>query len=176
MSLHPPAAGVCHPSAVQHSPQEVVNHLNTVLTSEGLLATLSATQWTAKNNLVITTGPAMMVRHLTSTSHLISNYLVTFLSTSQSPLPVQTRDNCKWACLLVNGIPIGASPTCGPYSFCYVRSVLTMLDLSGDRVAWRVKDDLVNVDTRPQQVRDRCEHWGEVHQAYASFYDLPYKG
>ncbi|KAH9026444.1 hypothetical protein EDB85DRAFT_2149173 [Lactarius pseudohatsudake] len=82
----------------------------------GHLATLSATRWTAKNNLVITAGPDTTVHHLTSASHLISDCLVTFLSTDQSPLPVQTSDNCKWARLLVNGIPTGASPTRGPYS------------------------------------------------------------
>ncbi|KAH9026127.1 hypothetical protein EDB85DRAFT_1893543 [Lactarius pseudohatsudake] len=72
-----------------------------------------------KNNLVVTAGPDMTVHHLTSASHLISECLVTFLSADHSPLPVQglqARDNCKWARLLINGIPNGASPTCGPYS------------------------------------------------------------
>ncbi|KAH8979526.1 hypothetical protein EDB86DRAFT_3088784 [Lactarius hatsudake] len=54
--------------------------------------------------------------HLTSASHLISDSLATFLSADNSPLPVQTRENCKWACLLINGIPTGASLTRGPYT------------------------------------------------------------
>ncbi|KAH9046226.1 hypothetical protein EDB84DRAFT_1629088 [Lactarius hengduanensis] len=97
-------------------PQEVVSHLNAILASEGHLATLSAARWTAKSNLVVTAGPDTTAHHLTSASHLISESLATFLSADHSPLPVQTRDNCKWARLLVNGIPTGASPTRGPYS------------------------------------------------------------
>ncbi|KAH9008755.1 hypothetical protein EDB84DRAFT_1566751 [Lactarius hengduanensis] len=116
LSLRLPVAGASHPLAVQRSPQEVVSHLNTVLTSEGHLATLSAAQWTAKNNLVVTAGPNTTVHHLTSASHLISKCLATFLSADHSPLPVQTRDNCKWAHLLINRIPTGASPTWGPFS------------------------------------------------------------
>ncbi|KAH9024334.1 hypothetical protein EDB84DRAFT_1440712 [Lactarius hengduanensis] len=116
VSLRPPVAGASHPPAVRRSPQEVVSHLNAVLASEGHLATLSAARWTAKNNLVVTAGPDTTAHHLTSASHLISDCLATFLSADQSPLPVQTRDNCKWARLLINGIPTGATPTRGPYS------------------------------------------------------------
>ncbi|KAH9015359.1 hypothetical protein EDB84DRAFT_1443492 [Lactarius hengduanensis] len=116
VSLRPPVAGASHPPAVRRSPQEVVSHLNAILASEGHLATLSTARWTAKNNLVVTAGPDTTAHHLTSASHLISESLVTFLSADHSPLPVQTRDNCKWARLLVNGIPTGASPTRGPYS------------------------------------------------------------
>ncbi|KAH9030054.1 hypothetical protein EDB85DRAFT_1891786 [Lactarius pseudohatsudake] len=95
---------------------EVVGHLNTVLASEEHLVTLSAAWWTAKNNLVVTAGPDTLAHHLTATSHLISDSLATFLSADQSPLPVQARENCKWARLLVNGIPTRASNTCVPYS------------------------------------------------------------
>ncbi|KAH9019263.1 hypothetical protein EDB85DRAFT_1896787 [Lactarius pseudohatsudake] len=116
VSLRPPVVGASHPPAVRRSPQEVVSHLNAILTSEGHLATLSAARWMAKNNLVVTAGPDTTAHHLTSASHLISESLATFLSADHSPLPVQTRDNCKWARLLVNGIPTGASPTRGPYS------------------------------------------------------------
>ncbi|KAH9011791.1 hypothetical protein EDB84DRAFT_1569516 [Lactarius hengduanensis] len=93
VSLRPPVAGASHPPAVRRSPQEVVSHLNAVLSSEGHLATLSAARWTAKNNLVVTAGPDTTVHHLTSASHLISECLATFLSADHSPLPVQTRDN-----------------------------------------------------------------------------------
>ncbi|KAH9032557.1 hypothetical protein EDB85DRAFT_2145465 [Lactarius pseudohatsudake] len=116
VTLRPPVAGATHPPAVRRSPQEVVSHLNAILTSEGHLATLSAARWTVKNNLMVTAGPDTTAHHLTSASHLISESLAMFLSTNHSPLPVQTRDNCKWARLLVNGIPTGASTTRGPYS------------------------------------------------------------
>ncbi|KAH9036501.1 hypothetical protein EDB85DRAFT_1888853 [Lactarius pseudohatsudake] len=116
VSLCPPVEGASHPLAVRRSPQEVVSHLNAVLSSEGHSATLSAAWWMAKNNLVVTAGPDTTAHHLTSASHLISDSLVTFLSSDHSPLPVLARDNCKWARLLVNGIPTGASPTHGPFS------------------------------------------------------------
>ncbi|KAH9011779.1 hypothetical protein EDB84DRAFT_1569540 [Lactarius hengduanensis] len=116
VSLRPPVAGASHPPAVRRSPQEIVGHLNAVLASEDHQVTLSAARWTAKNNLVVTAGPDTTAHHLTSASHLISDCLATFLSADQSPLPVQTRENCKWARLLVNGIPTGVSLTRGPYS------------------------------------------------------------
>ncbi|KAH9022702.1 hypothetical protein EDB85DRAFT_2186399 [Lactarius pseudohatsudake] len=116
VSLRPPVAGASHPPAVRRSPQEIVEHLNAVLAPEDHRVTLSAARWTAKNNLVVTAGPDTTAHHLTSASHLISDCLATFLSADQSPLPVQTRENCKWARLLVNGIPTGVSLTRGPYS------------------------------------------------------------
>ncbi|KAH9017037.1 hypothetical protein EDB85DRAFT_2155476 [Lactarius pseudohatsudake] len=116
VSLRPPVAGASYPPAVRRSPQEIVSHLNAVLASEDHQITLSAARWTVKNNLVVTAGPDTTAHHLTSASHLISDCLATFLSADQSPLPVQTRENCKWARLLVNGIPTGVSLTRGPFS------------------------------------------------------------
>ncbi|KAH9165560.1 hypothetical protein EDB89DRAFT_2076663 [Lactarius sanguifluus] len=116
VSLRPPVAGATVPQAVRCSPQEIVGHLNAVLSSEGHQVTLSATRWTAKNNLVVTAGPDTTAHHLTSSSHLISDSLATYLSADQSPLPVQARENCKWARLLINGIPTGVSLTRGPYT------------------------------------------------------------
>ncbi|KAH9160307.1 hypothetical protein EDB89DRAFT_2082031 [Lactarius sanguifluus] len=106
VSLHVPVAGATVPQAVHRSPQEIVSHLNAVLTSEGHQVTLSAARWTAKNNLVVTAGPNTMVHHLTASSHLISDTLMLYLSADQSPLPVQARENCKWACLLINSVTI----------------------------------------------------------------------
>ncbi|KAH9008881.1 hypothetical protein EDB84DRAFT_1446652 [Lactarius hengduanensis] len=114
----PPTSSRCHPPpAVRRSPQEVVSHLNAILASEGYLATLSAARWTVKNNLVVT----CWTRHDGAPSHLRLPPHLRIPRDSSSPpttlpLPVQTRDNCKWARLLVNGIPTGASPTRGPYS------------------------------------------------------------
>ncbi|KAH8999608.1 hypothetical protein EDB86DRAFT_2828229 [Lactarius hatsudake] len=116
VSLQSAVAGGPKPLAVCRGPQELVAHLNAVLASEGHSVTLSAARWTAKNNLVVTAGPDTTAHHLTSASHLISDSLVTFLSADNSPLPVQTRENCKWARLMINGIPTGASLTHGPYT------------------------------------------------------------
>ncbi|KAH9043908.1 hypothetical protein EDB85DRAFT_1885414 [Lactarius pseudohatsudake] len=102
--------------AVRRSPQEIIGHLNAILATEAHQVTLSAARWTAKNNLVVTAGPDTTAHHLTAASHLISDCLATFFSSDQSPLPVQARENCKWARLLINGIPTGASPTQGPFS------------------------------------------------------------
>ncbi|KAH8996079.1 hypothetical protein EDB86DRAFT_3077204 [Lactarius hatsudake] len=95
MSLQLPVAGGPKPLAVCRSPQEVVGHLNAMLSLEGHQVTLSAAWWTVKNNLVVTAGPDTTVHHLTSTSHLISDCLATFLSANQSPPPVQAWENCK---------------------------------------------------------------------------------
>ncbi|KAH8997811.1 hypothetical protein EDB86DRAFT_3150762 [Lactarius hatsudake] len=116
VSLQSPVAGGPKPLAVRRGPQELVAHLNAVLASEGHSVTLSAARWTAKNNLVVTAGPDTTAHHLTAASHLISDSLATFLSADNSPLPVQTRENCKWARLMINGIPTGASLTRGPYT------------------------------------------------------------
>ncbi|KAH9160016.1 hypothetical protein EDB89DRAFT_1915310 [Lactarius sanguifluus] len=115
VSLRPPVAGSPPPLAVCCSLQELVEHLNAVLLSEGHQVTLSAARWTAKNNLVVTAGPDTTVHHLTSASHSISDCLAVYLSADQSPLPVQARENCKWARLLINGIPTRVSLTWGPY-------------------------------------------------------------
>ncbi|KAI9433391.1 hypothetical protein H4582DRAFT_2061010 [Lactarius indigo] len=116
VSLRPPTEGTTNPPAVRRTPQEIVTHLNAVLHSEGHAVSLSAARWTARNNLVVTAGPDTTAHHLTSSSHLISDSLATFLSADSSPLPVLARENCKWSRLLVNGIPTGASPTRGPYT------------------------------------------------------------
>ncbi|KAI9441801.1 hypothetical protein H4582DRAFT_2073939 [Lactarius indigo] len=116
VSLRPPVEGTTNPPAVCRTPQEIVTHLNAVLHSEGHVVSLSAARWTARNNLVVTAGPDTTAHHLTSSSHLISDSLATFLSADSSPLPVLARENCKWSRLLVNGIPTGASPTRGPYT------------------------------------------------------------
>ncbi|KAH8976623.1 hypothetical protein EDB86DRAFT_3095267 [Lactarius hatsudake] len=116
VSLQPPVAGGPKPLAVRRSPQELVTHLNAILASEDHPVTLSAARWTAKNNLVVTAGPDTTVHHLAAASHLISDSLTTFLSADNSPLPVLTRENCKWARLMINGIPTGVSPTRGPYT------------------------------------------------------------
>ncbi|KAH8982247.1 hypothetical protein EDB86DRAFT_3086316 [Lactarius hatsudake] len=116
VSLQSTVAGGPKPLAVRRGPQELVTHLNAVLASEGHPVTLSAARWTAKNNLVVTAGPDTMAHHLAATSHLISDSLATFLSADNSPLPVQTRENCKWARLMINGIPTGVSLTRGPYT------------------------------------------------------------
>ncbi|KAH8979920.1 hypothetical protein EDB86DRAFT_2835628 [Lactarius hatsudake] len=116
VSLQSPVAGGPKPLAVRRRPQELVTHLNAVLASEGHSVTLSAARWTAKNNLMVTAGPDTTAHHLTAASHLISDCLATFLSADNSPLPVQARENCKWARLMINGIPTGASLTRGPYT------------------------------------------------------------
>ncbi|KAH8993557.1 hypothetical protein EDB86DRAFT_3078594 [Lactarius hatsudake] len=116
VSLQSSVAGGPKPLAVRCSPQELVTHLNAVLASEAHPVTLSAARWTAKNNLVVTAGPDTTAHHLAAASHLISDSLATFLSADSSPLPVLTRENCKWARLMINGIPTGASLTRGPYT------------------------------------------------------------
>ncbi|KAH8997108.1 hypothetical protein EDB86DRAFT_2828875 [Lactarius hatsudake] len=118
MSLHPSVAGGPKPLAVHCSPQDVVSHLNTLLTSEGhqvtKQVTLSAAWWTAKNNLVVTTGPDTTVHHLMSASHFISDTLMVYLSANNSPLPVQTRENCKWPASSSTEFPWELPPHTGP--------------------------------------------------------------
>ncbi|KAH9051962.1 hypothetical protein EDB87DRAFT_1728314 [Lactarius vividus] len=111
------AVGSPAPIAVHCNPQELVTHLNSVLLEGGHSVTLSAAQWTAKANLVLTAGPDTTAHHLNTASHIISEALAVYLSAdTTSPLPVLARENCKWGRLTINGIPTGASLTRGPYS------------------------------------------------------------
>ncbi|KAH9053773.1 hypothetical protein EDB87DRAFT_1580838 [Lactarius vividus] len=111
------AVGSPAPIAVCRNPQELVAHLNSILLEGGHSVTLSAARWTAKANLVLTAGPDTTAHHLNAASHIISEALAVYLSAdTTSPLPVLARENCKWGRLTINGIPTGASLTCGPYS------------------------------------------------------------
>ncbi|KAH9052236.1 hypothetical protein EDB87DRAFT_1692632 [Lactarius vividus] len=111
------AVGSPAPTAVRRTPQELVTHLNSVLSEEGHAVTLSAARWTAKANLVLTAGLDTTAHNLNATSHIISEALAVYLSAdTSSPLPVLARENCKWGRLTINGIPTGASLTRGPYS------------------------------------------------------------
>ncbi len=65
---------------------------------------------------MVMAGPDTSVYQLTQASHFISDTLLVFLSHDSSPLPITMRENVKWSCLLINGIPTGVSSTCGPYS------------------------------------------------------------
>ncbi len=121
VALRPSLPGADVPLAVRRTPQEVVNHLNAELADSPHLVALSAAQWTAKNNLVVTAGPDTSAHQLMQASHLISDVLSTFLSHDSSPLPITSHENVKWSRLLINGIPTGASSSCRPYSpSCYV--------------------------------------------------------
>src|SRR6266702_3894177 len=116
VALRSSALGGDVPLAICRSPQEVVTHLNTELADASHPVTLSAAQWTAKNNLVVTAGPDTLAYQLTQASHLISDILSTYLSHDSSPLPITTCDNVKWSHLLINSIPTGATSTHVPYS------------------------------------------------------------
>ncbi len=116
VALHPSAHGADIPLAICRSPQEIVTHLNAEFVDAHHPITLSATQWTAKHNLVVTAGPDTSVHQLTQASHLISDLLSTFLSHDSTPFPITTHENVKWSQLLINGIPTGASSSCGPYT------------------------------------------------------------
>src|SRR6266702_4574915 len=72
VALRPSHSGGDVPLAIRRSPQEVVTHLNAELVDSPHPVTLSATRWTAKNNLVVTAGPDTSAHHLTQASHLIS--------------------------------------------------------------------------------------------------------
>ncbi|KAH9054128.1 hypothetical protein EDB87DRAFT_1580679 [Lactarius vividus] len=119
------AAGSSALAAVCHNPQELITHLNSVLLEGGHAVMLSAAWWTAKHNLVLTTGLDTTAHHLNSTSHAISDTLALFLlADTSSPLPVLAWENCKWGCLTINGIPTGASLTHGPYSSSELHTAL----------------------------------------------------
>ncbi|KAI9428870.1 hypothetical protein BJY52DRAFT_1200759 [Lactarius psammicola] len=104
------------PTAVHKAPQDIVVHLNAALSASSHPVTLSAARWTQKNNLVVVAGPDTTAHHLTSASRFISDTLASFLSASQSPLPLLARENCRWSRLLINGLPTGCSLTRGPYT------------------------------------------------------------
>ncbi|KAI9435660.1 hypothetical protein BJY52DRAFT_1197462 [Lactarius psammicola] len=104
------------PTAVRRAPQDIMAHLNAALSASSHPVSLSAARWTQKNNLVVVAGPDTTAHHLTSASRFISDTLASFLSASQSPLPLLARENCRWSRLLINGLPMGCSLTRGPYT------------------------------------------------------------
>ncbi|KAH9056606.1 hypothetical protein EDB87DRAFT_1687176 [Lactarius vividus] len=110
------AVGSSTPVVVHCNPQQLITHLNSMLLEGGHPITLSAAQWTAKNNLVLTAGLDTTAHHLNTTSHIISDSLAVFLSADTSPLPILAWENCKWGHLTINGIPTRASLAHGPYS------------------------------------------------------------
>ncbi len=116
VALRPSAPGADVPLAICRSPQEVVTHLNAVLTDAHHPVSLSAARWTVKNNLVVMAGPDTLAYQLTQASHFISNTLSIFLSHDSSPLPITLHENVKWSCLLINGIPTRVSSSCRPYT------------------------------------------------------------
>ncbi len=116
MALCPSAPGADVPLAIHRPPQEVVTHLNAVLTDAHHPVSLSAARWTAKNNLVVVARPDTLAYQLMQASHFISDTLSTYLSHNSSPLPITLHENVKWSCLLINGIPTGVSSSCRPYT------------------------------------------------------------
>ena len=101
---------------VKWTPLEVTEFLNTVLHGSPHQVTLSATRWTAKNNLVLTAGPDMTAHHLNMASHFITTSLSLFLSPSPTPVSISSCENVRWSRISINCIPTGASHTCVPYS------------------------------------------------------------
>ncbi|KAF8270857.1 hypothetical protein EI94DRAFT_1797606 [Lactarius quietus] len=101
---------------VKQTPLEVTEFLNAVLHGSSHQVTLSATRWTAKNNLVLTAGPDTTAHHLNMASHFIITSLSPFLSSSPTPVPISSRENIRWSRISINGIPTGASHTQAPYS------------------------------------------------------------
>ncbi|KAF8271565.1 hypothetical protein EI94DRAFT_1797084 [Lactarius quietus] len=111
---------------VKHSPQEIVSFLNAALAPFPHQVTLSAAHWT-KASLVVMAGPDTMAHHLNATSNFISTSLVPFLSTDlATPFPVSSRENVCWSHLLINGIPITVSDSCGDYEPYECHNALTV--------------------------------------------------
>ncbi|KAH8992139.1 hypothetical protein EDB86DRAFT_3079408 [Lactarius hatsudake] len=121
-----PTEGAASP-AVRHSLAAICSHLNATLAQSPHQVTLSAVQWTAKNNLVVVAGPDTTAPQLASASHFLSTALGAFLSHDpNSPLSVTARENVRWSRLTINGLPTGASTVRGAFTptECHV-SLLT---------------------------------------------------
>ncbi|KAF8259165.1 hypothetical protein EI94DRAFT_1707334 [Lactarius quietus] len=75
---------------------------------------ISATRWTARDNMILTRGPNTTTHQLqlaTSTihQHFTNSYLSNNMDTPPS-LPV-IQPNVKWSKILINSVPTGVSPT-----------------------------------------------------------------
>lgn len=98
------------------TPQEIVTYLNAALAPSPHQVMLSATRWTAKNSLVVTAEPNTTEYHLLSASHFLTDTLTPCISMSPSAhIPLSAKENVKWSCLLINGIPTGVTPSHGAY-------------------------------------------------------------
>jgi len=77
---------------------------------------IAAVRWTARGNLIITSGPNTPSQVLQSASPTISSILHKAFKQPTSAPPPPTRPNVRWSKLLINGVPTYASEDRGPLS------------------------------------------------------------
>ncbi|KAH8997737.1 hypothetical protein EDB86DRAFT_2828823 [Lactarius hatsudake] len=121
-----PASGSSPAQAVHKTPSELCTHLNNVLLELFPGSSLSATQWTKNNNLVIIAGPDTTSHHLQKVSAVLSHAVSHFIAADSShPIPITAKENVCWSHLMINNIPTGVSPSCGAYSPSECQDALT---------------------------------------------------
>jgi hypothetical protein len=97
------------------TPAQVCNGINCALeVSDNDQVCISATRWTARDNMILTGGPNTMAQHLQQATPTICHHLATTYLTSDEPdsppSPPTIRPNVKWSKLLINSVPTGVSP------------------------------------------------------------------
>ncbi|KAH9059452.1 hypothetical protein EDB83DRAFT_2315773 [Lactarius deliciosus] len=112
-----PAPGSSLSLVVRKTPLEICTYLNEVLTDLFPGSSLSVARWTKNNNLVIVAGPDTTSHHLQNASAVLTKAVAHFISASPSqPIPITSKENVRWFCLLINNIPTGVSSSRSAYS------------------------------------------------------------
>ncbi|KAH9024500.1 hypothetical protein EDB85DRAFT_1894299 [Lactarius pseudohatsudake] len=100
------------------SPAQICEGINNALEhAQNDLVHVSATRWTAHDNLVLTGSPATMAQSLQLATPTIHQHFSESYPDSRVTLPtLHIRPNVKWSKLLINSVPTGVSPDSHAYT------------------------------------------------------------
>ncbi|KAF8261100.1 hypothetical protein EI94DRAFT_1810805 [Lactarius quietus] len=88
------------------SPAALCSGINQALEASGNdQVCISATQWTARDNMILTGGPNTSAHHLQQAAPIISQHFGDAYPLS----PPTIRPNVKWSKLLINNVPTGVT-------------------------------------------------------------------
>ncbi len=96
------------------TPPELCADINTALiASDNDQTHISATRWTARENLILTGGPNTTAQQLQNSTPLIRQHFASAYLSNDEPDPISLptiRPNIKWSKILLNSVPTGVSP------------------------------------------------------------------
>ncbi|KAF8271227.1 hypothetical protein EI94DRAFT_1698343 [Lactarius quietus] len=88
------------------SPAAICSSINHLLEASGNdQVCISATWWTARDNMILTGGPNTSAHHLQQAAPIISQHF----GDTYPPFPPTIRPNVKWSKLLINNVPTGVT-------------------------------------------------------------------
>ncbi|KAF8258147.1 hypothetical protein EI94DRAFT_1815993 [Lactarius quietus] len=109
-SAPPPGQRARTPLLRKPSPADLCTGINWAMeASDNDQVRISATRWTARENVILTGGPNTTAHHLQQATHTIRQHL----SETYTLPPLTIRPNVKWSKLLINSVPTGVTPDNG---------------------------------------------------------------